>query len=102
MIVRIIHVYVAEDSVEAFRSATIKNHSASIRESGVLRFDVLQDSEDSQHFVLYEVYRSIEATEKHKETDHYAAWKTAVEPIMAKDRERSEYTVVAPEDEGAW
>ena len=102
MIVRIIHLYVAKDSVEAFRQATVRNHRASMTEPGVLRFDVLQESEDPCHFALYEVYRSEAATEAHKETAHYAEWKKAVEPMMARDRERSSFTVVAPEDPEAW
>lgn len=102
MIVRVIHVYVVEDSVDAFRKATVANHRASVREPGVLRFDVLQDEDDPGHFVLYEVYRSQEATEAHKATDHYASWKQTVGPMMAKARERAEFSVVAPESESDW
>ena len=102
MIVRVIHIYVQEHSVEAFKRATIENHAASLREEGVLRFDVLEDEADPTHFVLYEAYRSIEATELHKQTPHYAKWKTVVEPFMARERERSSYSVVAPRDEGGW
>lgn len=102
MIVRLIHVYVVEDSVEAFRKATIENHQASIREQGVLRFDVLQDANDPTHFVLSEVYRSQEATEEHKKTSHYAVWKRDVESMMAAPRKREEYEIVAPRDAGQW
>ncbi len=102
MIVRIIHVYVAEDSAEAFREATEANHLASIEESGVLRFDVLVSPEDPNHFVLYEVYRSEDAIEAHKVTAHYATWRDEVEPMMSRPRERADYLPVAPLDPGAW
>ena len=102
MIVRIIHVYVKKDTVDSFKAATIQNHRASLKEPGVLRFDVLQDESDETHFVLYEVYRSEEATETHKDTPHYSEWKQAVAPMMAKDRERSSFSPVAPVDESGW
>ena len=102
MIVRVIHIYVKQDSVDEFVKATIQNHKASILESGVLRFDVLRDSDDPLHFLLYEAYHSVEATESHKLTPHYAEWKKSVEQLMSKDRERTEYHVVAPEIETAW
>ena len=102
MIVRIIHVYVTEDSPEAFRKATEANHVASVNEPGVLRFDVLMSSEDPLHFVLYEAYRSEAATEAHKATDHYERWRKEVEPMMSHPRERTEYSVVAPLDPAAW
>ena len=102
MIVRIINVYVKPDAVEAFRKATLTNRDGSIREPGVLRFDLLQDATDESKFVLYEVYRSDEATAAHKETDHYREWKSAVEPLMARGRERYDLRAVAPLDEGEW
>lgn len=102
MIVRIIHVFVTEDSAEAFRKATEANHLESIIEPGILRFDVLVDSDDPLHFVLYEVYRTDSATESHKKTAHYQRWRSDVEPMMSRPRERTEFTVVAPIDPGAW
>ena len=102
MIVRIIHVYVTEDSAEAFRKATETNHVASVNEPGILRFDVLVTSDDPLHFVLYEVYRSETATESHKATVHYDRWRREVEPMMSRPRERTEYAVVAPLDASAW
>ena len=102
MIVRVIHVFVKQDSVEAFEKATVENHHASLSEDGILRFDVLRDAADATHFMLYEVYRSQEAAESHKSTTHYSAWKNAVSDLMAKDRERFEYQVVAPASENGW
>ena len=102
MIVRIIHVHVTEDSVGAFKKATVANHEASLQEPGVLRFDVLQDAEDPAHFILSEAYVSEQATQDHKTTRHYAVWKEAVEPMMAKARAGYGCSPVAPVDEAAW
>ena len=102
MIVRIIDVYVKQTEVEKFKDATVKNRGGSINEPGILRFDVLQDSSDSTHFVLYEVYRSEAATMDHKETSHYGEWKAAVEPMMARNRESVACDPIAPIDEDQW
>ena len=102
MIVRIIDVFVKAEYLEEFTAATVKNHHASMAEIGVLRFDVLKDSGTSGHFVLYEVYASDAAAAKHKETAHYAEWKSTVEKMMAKPRGSVACAPVAPLDSGAW
>ena len=102
MIVRVIYVFVKKDNVDAFAEATKLNREASIEEPGVLRFDVLQDAEDSAHFILYEVYRSEKSTQAHKETEHYASWKKTVEPMMARPRSSTACRVIAPDEESAW
>ncbi|MBN1834763.1 MAG: antibiotic biosynthesis monooxygenase [Spirochaetales bacterium] len=102
MIVRIIDVYVREEDTEAFRQATLENRAGSIREPGVLRFDVLQVEAEPTHFLLFEVYRDEQATLDHKETAHYKAWRQAVEPMMAKPRGSTACTVVAPQEPREW
>ncbi len=95
-----VHVRVNAHDVEAFRAATIANASASCREPGVARFDVIQQQDDSCRFVLVEVYRSPEAAAAHKETRHYAVWRDTVAPMMAEPRQGVKYTNVFPEDAG--
>ena len=102
MIVRVIGVQVKEQYIDAFKAATAKNHAGSIREPGVLRFDVLQSRENPASFLLYEAYRDEEATVQHKETAHYAEWKETVGPMMSGDRTSAAYTPVAPSDEAGW
>jgi (4S)-4-hydroxy-5-phosphonooxypentane-2,3-dione isomerase len=100
MLVVHVHVYVLPDFVEAFKAATIENARNSVQETGIARFDVIQDDDDPTHFVLNEVYRSQEATVTHKETAHYAAWRDTVAPMMAKPRTAVRYANVFPGDEG--
>jgi autoinducer 2-degrading protein len=102
MIVRIIDVHVNKQSIEEFKRITVQNRAGSIQEQGVLRFDVLQSDSDPQHFILYEVYQDEQATLDHKETDHYQRWREAVEPMMARKRESTSCTPVAPSDPGEW
>jgi len=102
MIVRAITVYVKEGMEEVFKTATINNRKGSIAEPGILRFDILQNSEKPSEFFLYEVYASEEATLAHKETDHYKTWKETVEPMMAAKRIGQAFSVVEPSREQEW
>lgn len=100
MLVAHIHVKVKPESVEDFRQATIENARASIQESGIARFDVVQQQDDATHFVLVEAYHTPDAVTAHRATAHYAKWRDTVEPMMASPRERALYDSVFPEAEG--
>ncbi len=100
MLIVHIHVRVKPESIEAFKNATIENAQQSMKEPGIARFDVVQRTDDPARFVLVEAYRSVEATAAHKDTAHYAAWRDAVEPMLAEERTRFRYTNVFPQDEG--
>ncbi len=102
MIVRVVNVYVKEDSCEEFRTATLKNRLGSLAEAGVARFDLLQDKADSCHFILYEVYRDEQAALDHKETSHYQSWREAVAPLMARPRQGMACSAVAPSEWDEW
>jgi (4S)-4-hydroxy-5-phosphonooxypentane-2,3-dione isomerase len=100
MLIVHVHVHVKPDSVEAFKQATIANATQSIREPGIARFDLLQQSGDPSRFILVEVYRTAEAPAHHKETPHYAVWRDAVAPMMAEPRTSIKFSNVHPRDEG--
>jgi quinol monooxygenase YgiN len=98
MIVVHVRVHVRPESVDAFRSATTANATASRNEPGVARFDVLQQTDDPARFALVEVYRTAEAVVAHKETPHYKRWRDAVEPMMAEPRSSTRFASVFPAD----
>ena len=95
----IVHVFVRvkPDAVEAFAAATRDNARHSVREAGVVRFDVIQQEDDLTRFLLVEVYRSPEDPARHKATAHYAIWRDAVEPMMAEPRRSVKYRALFPE-----
>jgi quinol monooxygenase YgiN len=93
-----VHVRLRPGSVEAFRRATIENARSSLREPGVVRFDVVQRNDDPTEFVLVEVYRTPDDPPRHRLTAHYAAWRDTVEPMLAEPRSKVEYVNVFPED----
>ena len=86
MLIVHVHVHVKADCVEAFKQACVENARQSAKEPGIARFDVVQQADDPTRFVLVEVYRSADASAKHKETTHYAKWRDAVAPMMAEPR----------------
>ena len=98
---RIVHVFVhvKADSVDAFAAATRENARNSVLEPGVVRFDVVQQEDDPTRFVLVEIYRTPADPARHKETAHYAAWRDAVEPMMAEPRRSVKYRALFPEPE---
>jgi autoinducer 2-degrading protein len=96
MHVTLVHVEVDPNQIDAFVAATRKNHEASIKEPGNRRFDVLQDSEDRNRFILYEAYASADAAAAHKQTPHYHAWREAVADMMSKPRTGVRYDGLYP------
>jgi len=99
----IIHVFirVKQEAIEAFKVASRENAKNSILEPGVARFDVMQQNDNLQRFLLVEVYRSEVATSQHKQTAHYEQWRDTVDSMMAEPRYSIRYTNVFPED-AAW
>ncbi|KYF60452.1 antibiotic biosynthesis monooxygenase [Sorangium cellulosum] len=95
-----VHVHVKPEHVDAFRQATLDNASASVKEPGIARFDVVQDLEDPARFVLVEVYRNKEAPAAHKETEHYKRWRDTVADMMAEPRTSRKYVNAFPDDAG--
>ena len=91
--------HVKPERIEAFREATVENARHSVREPGIARFDVIQQSDDTSRFVLVEVYRTPEAPAQHKQTAHYQAWRDAVEPMMVEPRSSVKYSNVFPGEE---
>jgi (4S)-4-hydroxy-5-phosphonooxypentane-2,3-dione isomerase len=96
-----VHVHVKPECVEAFKAATLANAQASVREPGIARFDIVQQTDDPSRFVLIEVYRTPAAPTAHKETAHYATWRDTVAPMMASPRTSIKFANVFPDD-GAW
>jgi (4S)-4-hydroxy-5-phosphonooxypentane-2,3-dione isomerase len=92
----LVYVHVLPESVEAFRAASLANAAASIREPGIVRFDVIQETADPTRFVLVEVYRGQEGAAAHKQTTHYQTWRDTVASMMAEPRTSKSYATVTP------
>jgi len=98
MLVVHVHARVKPECIEAFKAVSLENARQSVREPGVARFDVAQQTDDPTRFVLVEAYRTPDAPAKHKETAHYAKWRDAVTPMMAEPRSSVKFTNIFPDD----
>ncbi len=89
----IVHVFinVKPEMVDSFKEETAENVAGSVKEPGVIRFDLIQEIDDTNRFLLVEVYRSEEAALAHKETPHYIKWKNRVEEMMQEPRRSIKY-----------
>ncbi|MBV8550752.1 MAG: antibiotic biosynthesis monooxygenase [Acidobacteriaceae bacterium] len=99
MLIVHVHVHVKPEHIDAFRQATLENAEKSLREPGIARFDVIQQAEDPNRFVLVEVYRTVEAPAQHKDTAHYQIWRDRVAGMMAEPRTSVRYSNIFPADE---
>ena len=93
-----VHVHDNTEAVETFKQATLANARASLKEPGVVRFDVVQQVDEPTRFVLVEVYRDTAAATAHKETAHYPIWRDAVASMMAEPRQSVKFNNVFPDD----
>ncbi len=98
MLIVHVHVRVQAGFVDDFIRATLENARNSVKEPGIARFDVIQQSDDPTRFILVEVYRDADASARHKETAHYLQWRDAVAEMMAEPRSSVKFTNLFPDD----
>ena len=98
MLVVHVHIKVKPDGIDTFRQVTIANARESLKEPGIARFDLIRHADDPVRFILVEAYRSPEDAAAHKLTAHYAAWRDAMESLMAEPRFSVKYASEFPDD----
>jgi (4S)-4-hydroxy-5-phosphonooxypentane-2,3-dione isomerase len=102
MIVTCVYIHVKPDKIQSFIEATTANHLETVKETGNLRFDLIQQADDPSRFMLYEAFESVAAVDNHKTTSHYLVWREAVESFMAEPRRGVRYNILAPIDREKW
>ncbi len=100
MLIVLVFIDVKPDQVEAFKEATLDNARNSVQEEGIERFDIIQQQDDPNRFVLIEVYSDPDAPARHKKTAHYNRWREAVVNMMAEQRFSIKYNNAFPDDIG--
>jgi (4S)-4-hydroxy-5-phosphonooxypentane-2,3-dione isomerase len=96
MLIAHVFVHVRPEHIDAFIAASRENARNSVQEPGVVRFDLIQQEDDPARFVLVEIYRTTDDPARHKATAHYAAWRDAVDAMMAEPRRSVKYRALAP------
>lgn len=97
MAVRLVHIHVKPEHLEAFLEVTRQNHLGSVAEPGNIRFDVLRSADDPTRFLLYEWYATDEAAAAHRDTPHYRAWVAAATDWLVEPRHADVYEALLPE-----
>jgi len=98
MIIKSVTMFIKEERIDAFIKATIENQKESVKEEGVIRFDVLQGKDDPTSFMFYEVYKTEVAVEEHTKTKHFNKWNDVVTPWFAKPKKRVLYSAIVPDE----
>ena len=77
---------------DADRAATLLREirAASVKEPGVVRFEVGRSTDDPNVFVLWEVYRDKNAAEAHQKSEHFK--RLVIEGIRPLARQRTAVT----------
>jgi autoinducer 2-degrading protein len=102
MIAMLVKVRVKPDQRERFLQAIEHDalHSEG-DEPGCLRFNVLQQADDPNAFVFYEVYKDEAAQKAHRETPHFAVWRAAIDTLEGPI-EATRYDTIFPADRAYW
>ena len=89
MVVLQVTVHVKPEHLTEYVAAARENAQHAVAdEPGCLRFDVIQDRDDSSCFRLYEVYVSDDALAAHRQTRHFKRYIETTDPWMAAPAER--------------
>ena len=99
MFIQVVYLEAQPDKLDTFLAEATVNARASLTEPGVVRFDFLQQADTPTKFMLYEVYRSSNDLEAHKETDHFKRWVEKGVPTLIGERIRVIYNNLEPDDE---
>lgn len=91
MLIQVVHLQVSSENRAQFLQIALENALASRQEPGVLQFDLLEQADSPNHFLLYEVYRSSAALEAHRLTPHYERWAALGVPLLLGGRLRTLY-----------
>ncbi|MDD3520661.1 MAG: putative quinol monooxygenase [Actinomycetota bacterium] len=98
MLIVNVFINVKPEAIDSFKKETAENVAGSVKEPGVIRFDLIQQTDDTTKFLLVEVYRSEKDALAHKETPHYIKWKNNVEEMMQEPRRSIKYKGVFTKD----
>ncbi|PJZ69059.1 antibiotic biosynthesis monooxygenase [Leptospira perolatii] len=99
MVVTVSSYKILRDKIESFKSATYDLASQSLKDKGVLRFDVLQNDGDEGRFLVLEAYQSESFRKAHLDTPHYVSWRREVPEFFEQGTTTVFYSPVHPEPE---
>jgi quinol monooxygenase YgiN len=91
IVASIVYTFATEDGDRA-ESIFRELRDASVKEPGIVRFEVGRSQEKSNVFALWEVYRDLDAMNAHRSTEHFQ--RLVIEGIRPLAKQRIVETVV--------
>lgn len=91
MYAQVVYLEVKPELLDTFLAEATANAVESRKEPGVERFDLLQQADNPQRFMLYEVYRAESDLEAHRQTPHFKRWLEKGVPTLTGERVRVIY-----------
>ncbi len=98
MIIFQFHHYIKPEFIEAYKEAILEDARESVKEEGIIRFEVFQDAEDPTHFSLVEMYTDMAAREFHLQQPYFLKFKDTVvnQEMFARKGEGHQFEMVFP------
>ena len=90
------------ECIEQFKNGLIKNAKCSLKEKGVVRFDIIQEKEHRNHFKLIETYYDAEALKSHRSSAHFKEFDELTKTALLEPRTKVEYETVYPDNVSGW
>jgi (4S)-4-hydroxy-5-phosphonooxypentane-2,3-dione isomerase len=85
---------VKPECIERFMEISAENASTSLKEEGVIAFDVLQQYDNANRFAFHEVYHFPEDHMKHRETAHFKKWRSEVDSLTREPYSAIKYHTI--------
>jgi quinol monooxygenase YgiN len=98
MIIFQFHHYIKPEFIEDYTAAILEDARESIKEEGILAFEVFHDRKDPAHFSLLEIYRDAAAREYHLQQPYFLKFKDAVigREMFAQKGKGDEFDLLFP------
>ena len=101
MFVQFVHIRIKPGRVKEFFDVFRTNFTGTRAEPGNFRFDVLQDPEDENHFVIYEAFEDAAAVDAHRNIEHYRKTVEGLKDLMTTDTRKKDYFRMVMPDHAA-
>lgn len=94
------HHYIKPELVEAYKEAILEDARETVKEEGVIAFQVFQDKKDPTHFSLLEIYRNAGAREFHLQQPYFLKFKDAYigQEMSARQGSGDEFDLLFPKE----
>jgi len=89
MLTQVVYLEIQPAKRETFLIEVGINILESRKEPGVIQFDLLEQSDSPNKFMLYETYSDTAALEAHRDTQHFKRWVEHGVPTLTGDRVRT-------------